>query len=80
MRQGITIIAAEPKQDLCVDCHARFEAAGGTLGDRPSRSPLPERRMKEALRAAGMQVKGFPDNFKAMAAAGQHDRTTRPAS
>ena len=29
--------------------------------------------MKEALNAAGMQVTGFPDHFKAMAAAGQHD-------
>jgi hypothetical protein len=30
--------------------------------------------MKEALQAAGMPVTGFPDNFKAMAAAGQHDQ------
>jgi len=32
---------------------------------------MPERRMKEALEAAGMPVQGFPDNFKAMARAGQ---------
>jgi len=74
VRPGITIIASEPKQALCLDCHARFEAAGGTSGDLLRRSPLPERRMKEALSAAGMQVKGFPDNFKAMAAAGQQDQ------
>lgn len=73
VRPGITVIAAERDQDLCLDCHARFEAAGGTKGDRPRRSPWPERRMKEALSAAGMQVTGFPDNFRAMAAAGQHD-------
>jgi hypothetical protein len=75
VRQGITIIAAEPRKDLCLDCHARFDAAGGTKGDdHRRRSPQPERRMKEALQAAGMQVTGFPDNFKAMAAAGQHDK------
>jgi len=74
VRQGITVVAAEPKQDLCLDCHARFEAAGGTKGDKVRRSPRPERRMREALRAAGMEVTGFPDDFKAMAAAGQLDR------
>jgi hypothetical protein len=73
VRQGVTVVAAEPTQDLCLDCHARFEAAGGTKGD-PRRSPLPERRMSEALRALGMEVTGFPDNFKAMAAAGRLDR------
>jgi hypothetical protein len=73
-RQGITVVAEEPTRDLCLDCHARFEAAGGTKGDRLRRSPLPERRMSEALRAAGMEVTGFPDNFKAMAAAGRLDR------
>jgi len=68
---GITIVGADRVQDLCLDCHARFEAAGGTKGDQLRRSPLPERRMTEALKAAGMQVHGFPDNFKAMATAGQ---------
>ena len=70
---AIPVIATEKPQDLCPDCHARFEAAGGTKGDRPRRSPLPERRMKEALGKAGMHVQGFPDDFRAMAAAGQHD-------
>ena len=74
VRQGITIIAAGPRKDLCLDCHARFEAAGGTKDDQLRRSPRPERRMKEALQAAGLQVKGFPDNFKTMATAGQHDQ------
>jgi hypothetical protein len=68
----VKIIAGEREQDLCLDCHARFEAAGGTRGDRPRRSPLPERRMREALSRAGMEVTGFSDDFKAMAAAGQH--------
>ncbi len=72
VRPGVIIAGADrDRQDLCLDCHARFEAAGGTKGDQLRRSPLPERRMKEALKAAGMQVQGFPDNFKAMATAGQ---------
>jgi hypothetical protein len=76
VRPGITIVAREPRkeQDLCLDCHARFEAAGGTRDDKLSRSPMPERRMKEALQAAGMQVEGFPPDFTAMAAAGQHEK------
>jgi hypothetical protein len=74
VHKAITIIAAEPPRDLCPDCHARFEAAGGTKGDQLRRSPRPERRLKDALQAAGMPVKGFPDNFKAMAAAGQHEK------
>ena len=74
VHKGVVIVAAEPTQDLCGDCQERFEAAGGTKGDRLRRSPLPERRMKEALEAAGMEVTGFPDDFKAMAAAGQHDQ------
>src|ERR1039457_1536423 len=71
---AITIIATERPKGLCPDCHARFEAAGGTKDDQLRRSPRPERRMKEALQAAGLQVKGFPDNFKTMATAGQHDQ------
>ena len=72
VHEGVVIVAAAPARDLCGDCQARFEAAGGTKSDRLRRSPLPERRMKEALEAAGMEVTGFPDDFKAMAAAGQH--------
>lgn len=74
VRDGVRVIASEPAKSLCPECHARFEAAGGTKGDKPRRSPLPERRMKEALAKAGMQVQGFPDDFRAMAAAGQQDQ------
>src|SRR5262249_44803202 len=33
VRDGIKIIATERAKSLCPDCHARFEAAGGTKGD-----------------------------------------------
>ncbi len=67
----ILVIASEKPRDLCTDCRNRFDAAGGTNRDELRRSPLPERRMKDALAQAGMIVKGFSDNFAKMAAAGQ---------
>jgi hypothetical protein len=69
-------------EDLCGDCFERIFAAGGTKGDRPHRSPRPERRMKGALEAAGMPVLGFPDDFRQLAEAGRcdpHDAPTQLA-
>jgi hypothetical protein len=57
-------------RDLCAECFARLGAAGGTKGDRPARSPRPERRMKKAVAEAGLAVDGFPDDFEKMAGAG----------
>lgn len=59
--------------DLCAECGARFDAAGRTAG-HPSRAPLPERRLRKALEAAGMPVRDFSDTFADMSAAGQRDR------
>jgi hypothetical protein len=69
----VEIVGAEHREDLCVECLARVEAAGGTKGDRPRRSPRPEQRMKAALAAAGVTVAGFPDDFRQMAEAGRRD-------
>ena len=62
------------KQDLCGECCARFDAGGGTKGDRPKQSPRPERRMKSALEAVGMAVEGFPDDFRQMAESGVQEK------
>jgi hypothetical protein len=69
-RRHIRIVDETKLQDLCAECCARVEAAGGTKGDREARMPRPERRMKEAVAAAGSRVVGFPDDFARMAAAG----------
>jgi hypothetical protein len=71
--QQVEIVGVEKREDLCGECLARVEAAGGTKDDRPHRSPRPEQRMKAALTAAGMTVKGFPDDFSQLAKAGQRD-------
>lgn len=71
--RDVQIIAAEKPEDLCGECLARVEAAGGTKGDRPRRSPRPEQRMKAALAAAGMTVAGFPDDFRQLAEGGRRD-------
>jgi hypothetical protein len=67
----IEVIVGEKKKDLCTDCHNRFEAAGGTKGDKPWRSPFPELHMKKALAGVEMIVTGFSDDFAKMAAAGE---------
>ena len=70
---NVKIIETEEGEDLCGECKARFKAAGGTQGDKEGRSPRPERRMKAALAAAGMVVKGFHDDFAQLAEAGRRD-------
>lgn len=73
VHEKIVIIEGEPTRDLCEDCRQRFDAAGGTKGDRAARSPEPERRMKEALEPEphNLRVKGFSDHFAAMAEGGR---------
>jgi hypothetical protein len=72
-RAGVIVIKDEPPADLCGECVTRLEAAGGTKGDKPWRSPRPEQRMKDALENAGMTVTGFPDDFEKMASAGRRE-------
>ncbi len=72
--QNVEIVGVDDREDLCGECQARVKAAGGTKGDQPRRSPRPERRMKDALAAAGMTVRGFPDDFRQLAEAGRRDR------
>lgn len=69
----VVVIKDESAVDLCGECNARLEAAGGTKGDDERRSPRPERRMKKALKKAGMSVNGFPDDFEKMASQGRVD-------
>lgn len=64
-------VGSEKGQDLCRDCFARVEPAGGTKGDREPRSPRPERRLKRALADAGMAV-DFPDDFRHLAELARH--------
>ncbi len=72
-RGGIEIAGRDSPAGLCEDCLARSEAAGGTKGDRPRRSPGPERRMRAALAQAHTTVTGFPDDFRQLAQAGARD-------
>jgi hypothetical protein len=64
--EKVEIVGRDKGEDLCGECRARVEAAGGTKGDSPRRSPRPERRMQGALAAAGMAV-NFPDDFRHLA-------------
>jgi hypothetical protein len=65
------------KRDLCRDCLARFNAAGGTAGTR-RREPRPERVLREALEKVGTHVIGFPDNSQQLAKAGRIDDDKTP--
>jgi hypothetical protein len=67
----IEIVGREKREDLCTECADRVKAAGGTKGSWEGRSPRPERRMKAALRAAGMDDALFPDDFSQLAEAGR---------
>jgi hypothetical protein len=69
----MTVTSGEPAVDLCAECAGRLDAAGRTAG-RPSQAPRPERRLRQALKDAGMDVAGFSDTFAEMAAAGERDR------
>ena len=69
----VEVVGAEKEEDLCAECKLRVEAAGGTKGAWERRSPRPERRMKGALVANGMNVRGFPDDFGDLAMAGARD-------
>jgi hypothetical protein len=71
-RAGVKV-SKEDTYDLCAECAARFDAAGRTAG-RPAQAPRPERRLRQALQAAGMPVRDFSDTVADMAAAGQRDR------
>lgn len=66
--RGIRVIDRD--RDLCTECAARFDAAGGTKGDWARRSPQPERSMQSAVAKAGFDIAGFPDDFLNMARAG----------
>jgi len=70
----VEIVGVDKREDLCGECQKRLEAAGGTKGDWPRRSPRPEQRMKAALATAGMAVQGFPDDFRQLAEAGRRGR------
>ena len=72
-RPHVTVKTGEKPVDLCEECAARLDAAGRTAG-RPSQAPRPERRLRQALKDAGMEVADFSDTFADMAAAGQRDR------
>jgi len=72
-RHGIEIAERAEPEDLCGECADRIKAAGGTKGDRPSRSPRPQRRLKAALSAAGMRVIEFPGEFRELAKSGTRD-------
>jgi len=70
-RADIEIVGREKREDLCAECADRVRAAGGTKGGWERRSPRPERRMKGALQAAGMDGALFPDDFSQLAEAGR---------
>ncbi len=67
----IEIVGREKAEDLCAECAERVSAAGGTKGSWEQHSPRPERRMKAALQAAGMDGALFPDDFSQLAEAGR---------
>ena len=73
----VTVKTGEKPVDLCDECAARLDAAGRTAG-RPSEAPRPERRLRQALADAGMEVADFSDTFADMAAAGQRDLDDKP--
>lgn len=64
--------------DLCAECAARLKAAGRTTAGE-AMEPAPERRLRRALREAGMPVTGFSDSFAEMASAGRRDRDDTPS-
>lgn len=64
--------------DLCAECNARLQAAGRTTASEKM-APAPERRLRRALKAAGMPVAGFSDSFAEMASAGRRDRDDTPS-
>jgi hypothetical protein len=70
-RHGIQV-TREDSSDLCAECHARWKAAGRSAATERL-APEPERRMRAALEAAGMKVRGFSDSFADMARAGRRD-------
>ena len=72
-RPHVSVESGERPVDLCDECAARLEAAGRTAG-RPAQAPRPERRLRQALKDAGMEVADFSDTFADMAAAGERDR------
>lgn len=71
-KPNLTVKSGEPAVDLCAECAARLDAAGRTAG-RPSQAPRPERRLRQALKDAGMDVADFSDTFADMSAAGERD-------
>lgn len=73
VRRGVIVNDKDKPVDLCRECDARLDAAGRTAG-RPSQAPLPEQRLREALKDAGMEVTDFAATFQDMAAAGVRER------
>jgi hypothetical protein len=71
-------VTREDTLDLCAECDARLKAAGRTTASEKM-APAPERRLRRALKAAGMPVTGFSDNFAEMASAGRRDRDDTPS-
>jgi hypothetical protein len=65
--------------DLCAECGDRLQEAGRTSSTRARLEPAPERRLREALKNAGLTVTGFSDTFAEMAAAGRRERDDTPS-
>jgi len=75
VQADVEIVGQQKREDLCAECNQRVNAAGGTKGSWEHRSPRPERRMKAALQAAGLDGARFYDDFSQLAEAGRrtHD-------
>jgi hypothetical protein len=71
-------VTKDDTPDLCAECDARLKAAGRTTANEKM-APAPERRLRRALKAAGMPVTGFSDNFAEMASAGRRARDDTPS-